>query len=210
MKYRELTPNEIEAYNIGYKVGNRQIVITDVEWESENEHKIYRKGYMAGLMDYKRNVSNVKSYDNVSNVSNVEIETSTTPIGIRIRKGNKERDKERDKEREYAFVDENNPSTNSFIPPKDAVEVYEYALVNGMICSMEQAQNFFDYYSGIGWRLGNEFRTPMQDWHPFVRKWLRNPLENKFKTPNPQRITMKEMKAAENHIKLQKMLKGDL
>lgn len=84
MKYRELTPNEIEAYNIGYKVGNRKIVITDIEWESENEHKIYRKGYMAGLMDYKRNVSNV---------SNVEIETSTTsitpttPIGISIRNG---------------------------------------------------------------------------------------------------------------------------
>ena len=74
MKYRELTPNEIEAYEIGYKVGNRQIVITDIEWESENEHKIYRKGYMAGLMDYKRNVSNV------SNVSNVDIITPTTPI----------------------------------------------------------------------------------------------------------------------------------
>lgn len=85
MKYRELTPNEIEAYDVGYKVGNRKMVITDIEWESDNEHKIYRKGYMAGLMDYKRNVSKVSS------VSNVEIETSTTsitpttPIGISIR-----------------------------------------------------------------------------------------------------------------------------
>lgn len=70
MKYRELSPSEIEAYNIGYKVGNRQIIITDIEWESEDEHKIYRKGYMAGLMDYKRNVSNV---------SNVDITTPTTP-----------------------------------------------------------------------------------------------------------------------------------
>lgn len=76
MKYRELSPSEIEAYNIGYKVGNRQIIITDIEWESEDEHKIYRKGYMAGLMDYKRNVSNV------SNVSNVDITTPTTPISI--------------------------------------------------------------------------------------------------------------------------------
>lgn len=85
MKYRELTPTEIEAYEIGYKVGNRKMVITDIEWESENEHKIYRKGYMAGLMDYKRNVSIV------SKVNNVEIETpitSTTPIGISISKGN--------------------------------------------------------------------------------------------------------------------------
>lgn len=93
MKYRELTPSEIEAYNVGYKVGNRQIVITDIEWESENEHKIYRKGYMAGLMDYKRKVSNVDNVSSVSKVSNVEITTpttsitSTTPIGISISKG---------------------------------------------------------------------------------------------------------------------------
>lgn len=79
MKYRELSPSEIEAYNIGYKVGNRQIIITDIEWESEDEHKIYRKGYMAGLMDYKRNVSNVS---NVSKVNNVDIATPTTPISI--------------------------------------------------------------------------------------------------------------------------------
>lgn len=96
MKYRELTPSEIEAYDIGYKVGNRKIVITDIEWESENEHKIYRKGYMAGLMDYKRNVNNVSI---VSKVNNVEIETpttsitSTTPIGISISKGNMVKDK---------------------------------------------------------------------------------------------------------------------
>lgn len=79
MKYRELSPSEIEAYNIGYKVGNRQIIITDIEWENEDEHKIYRKGYMAGLMDYKRKISNVS---NVSNVNNVDIATPTTPISI--------------------------------------------------------------------------------------------------------------------------------
>lgn len=82
MKYRELSPSEIEAYNIGYKVGNRQIIITDIEWESEDEHKIYRKGYMAGLMDYKRKVSNVSSVSNVSKVNNVDIATPTTPISI--------------------------------------------------------------------------------------------------------------------------------
>ena len=79
MKYRELSPSEINAYNVGYKVGNRQIIITDIEWESEDEHKIYRKGYMAGLMDYKRNVNNVSK---VSNVNNVDIATPTTPISI--------------------------------------------------------------------------------------------------------------------------------
>lgn len=79
MKYRELSPREIAAYKVGYRVGNRQIIITDIEWESEDEHKIYRKGYMAGLMDYKRKVNNVS---NVSNVNNVDIVTPTTPISI--------------------------------------------------------------------------------------------------------------------------------
>lgn len=82
MKYRTLTPAELEAYEIGYKVGNRKIIITDIEWESETEHTIYRKGYMAGLMDYKRNVSNV------SNVSNVHSYNSDMV---------KDKDKDKDK-----------------------------------------------------------------------------------------------------------------
>ena len=84
MKYKVLTPQEIETYKIGYAVGHRDMVITDIEWDSEEEHKIYRKGYMAGLMDYKRNVSNVS---NVSEVNNVDIITPTTPISISISKG---------------------------------------------------------------------------------------------------------------------------
>lgn len=98
MKYRELTPQEQEVYQVGYKVGNRKVVITDIEWESEQEHKIYRKGYMAGLMDFKRKVSNVDKANNVSKVSNVDIETPKTPITsttpISISKGTGNKDKE--------------------------------------------------------------------------------------------------------------------
>ena len=54
MKYRQLSPSELEAYNVGYMVGSRQIVITDTEWESDQERKIYRKGYNAGIQDWKR------------------------------------------------------------------------------------------------------------------------------------------------------------
>lgn len=102
-----------------------------------------------------------------------------------------------------------------FIPPKDADEVYEYAQVSGMMCSKEQAQDFYDYYSGIGWRISNEFRTPINDWRPFWRKWLRNPIATKQALTNQfgQRVvkmTAKEIKEAENHMKLQKMLNGEL
>ena len=54
MKYRVLTPEEMEAYKIGYKVGAREMFITDQEWESEEEHRIYRKGYNAGCKDRER------------------------------------------------------------------------------------------------------------------------------------------------------------
>ena len=54
MKYRELTQKEMEAYKIGYKVGARELFITDQEWESEEEHSIYRKGYLAGCKDRER------------------------------------------------------------------------------------------------------------------------------------------------------------
>ena len=54
MKYRVLTPEEMEAYKIGYKVGARELFITGQEWESEEEHRIYRKGYNAGCKDRER------------------------------------------------------------------------------------------------------------------------------------------------------------
>jgi hypothetical protein len=106
MKYHTLSQQELETYNIGYMVGNRKMVITDVEWESEQEHRIYRKGYMAGLMDYKRNVSNVSNVHSQDKVSNVDFQTPitsttpTTPIGNSISNSNGNMDKELIKELE--------------------------------------------------------------------------------------------------------------
>ena len=73
MKYRKLTPNEVEIYNVGYRNGSRQAVIKVIEFESVEEKKIYRQGYNAGCQDRKRNniVSNVSNVSNVCNVSNV-------------------------------------------------------------------------------------------------------------------------------------------
>lgn len=81
MKYRVLTPEEIEAYNIGYKVGSRQCVIKIIEFDSPEEKKIYRQGYNAGCQDRKRH--NVNPYEigsNVSNVSNVNSYDSAIAI----------------------------------------------------------------------------------------------------------------------------------
>ena len=92
----------------------------------------------------------------------------------------KDKDKDKDKDKNIGGVGgkgENIPF--AFIPPKDSNEVFEYAAVSGIICSQEQAEDFFDYYSGLSWRLPNEYRTPMQDWKPFFRKWLRSPIKTR-------------------------------
>ena len=40
MKYRVLTPAEMEAYKIRSKVGARELFITGQEWDSEEEHSL--------------------------------------------------------------------------------------------------------------------------------------------------------------------------
>ena len=208
MKYRVLTPEEMEAYKIGYKVGARELFITGQEWDSEEEHRIYRKGYNAGCKDRERKNLKPELLDKSQQCQQCltcdsqDSQDCVYPIDT--------------------VIDNNNNTRNSnkggmggkekggFVPPKDADEVYEYAQVNGMMCSKEQAQDFYDYYSGIGWRIGNEFRTPINDWHPFWRKWLRNPIATKQAMKSIPRMSIKEMKEAENHMKLQKMLNGEL
>lgn len=78
MIYRELTPKELEAYNVGYKNGSRQAVIKVLEFESAEEKKLYRQGYNAGCQDRKRhNVNTYEIVSNVSSVSNVDSYDST-------------------------------------------------------------------------------------------------------------------------------------
>ena len=66
-------------------------------------------------------------------------------------------------------------------------QVLEYARqqndcagMGGFACSDDDAHDFYDYYAGIGWHLPNDAHTPILDWKPFLRKWVRNP---KYKKP---------------------------
>jgi uncharacterized protein YvpB len=152
MKYKILTPEQQETYNIGYKVGNRQIVITDIEWEDDEEHKIYRKGYMAGLMDYKRNISNV------SNVSNVEIETpitSTTPISIS--KGNSK----------YKDNKGGMGGKKVFTPPT-IEQVLEFTKERQ--CTEQTGRKFYDYYTTQDWK--DSSGKPVRNWKgKYIAVW---------------------------------------
>lgn len=59
-----------------------------------------------------------------------------------------------------------------FSPP-DAAEVAAFAKEHGLSINAEQ---FVDFYSAKGWRVGN---SPMKDWRAAVRNWVR-----RDQTPN--------------------------
>lgn len=173
MRYRELTQAEQEAYNVGYRVGNRQIIITDIEWESETEHKIYRKGYMAGLMDFKRkNVSNVSTHNNVSNVSNVHSYNSDRD---KYKYKYKVKDVDKDKVKDKVKVRENNSRNNTtkssttraskqFVPPT-VDQVKDYCKQRGNNIDPE---TFVAFYESKGWKVGSQ---PMRSWQAAIITW---------------------------------------
>lgn len=213
MKYRELTPAEQEAYDVGYRVGSHQITITDIEWESENEHKIYRKGYWAGYKDRVRN--------NIHNVHNVNF-VHTQAQCPQCLNCNSDNVIVNVIDNEIDNVIDNNSRNNTsklsttrveqFTPPT-LQQVLDYAQMQnsvagmgGFACTQELAEQFWTHYESIGWRVGNENRTPITNWQSKLRNWA---AKEKQQIPFASKESEKERKARENHEKLQKMLKGE-
>lgn len=89
---------------------------------------------------------------------------------------------EREREEEQESKKENIPSNwNTRVAPTEN-EVLEYARqqnemagMGGFAVTEQQAQDFYDHYSGVGWCLTNDAQTPIRDWRPLLRKWVRNP-----------------------------------
>lgn len=183
MKYRILSPNEIEAYNIGYQVGSRQVIVADIEWESPVEKKLYRQGYNAGCQDRRRrNVKIGLIGSNVSNVSNVQSGKSDIAIVNTIANAN--------------TIEKNNTSSlrNTRVHPTlDAVLEYakqqnSVAGVGGFACTPELAEQFWLYYESQGWVKGNKSQTPISDWKPLLRRWA---------TDEHNRVATQKTKTAE-------------
>ena len=58
------------------------------------------------------------------------------------------------------------PAHTRFVPP-DVNEVSDYCRQKGYHLD---ARRFVDYYTAVGWRIGN---TPMRDWKAAIRNWHR-------------------------------------
>ena len=142
---------------------------------------------------------------------------------ISVQKSNRYHDEEEDeKENVNENEDVNNPRDNTsgltttrtqqFNPPT-LQQVLDYARMQnsvagmgGFACTQELAEQFWSHYESIGWRVGNENRTPITNWQSKLRNWA---AKDKQAPPPTSKESDKERKARENHEKIQKMLKGE-
>lgn len=76
-----------------------------------------------------------------------------------------------------------------FIPPT-LEEVAQYCASRG---NTIDPQNFVDYYTAIGWRVG---RNPMKDWQAAVRQWEQR---RKNETPNPRPFPRQQKESVYEH-----------
>lgn len=95
-------------------------------------------------------------------------------------------------------------ASNKFIPPTiDEVKAYakqqnDMAGVGGFACTEQIAQDFYDYYAGIGWMLPNDSRTPIVDWRPFLSKWARD--SHRFQKTTQPRSRKRDINDPNNFI----------
>ena len=95
----------------------------------------------------------------------------------------------KEKEKEKGIIDKDNREIDNnatqvrttakrFSPPSiDEVKRY----VSEIGCTSVNAEEFVDYYTSKGWRVGN---APMKDWKASVRQWERRHKETLSNTPN--------------------------
>lgn len=193
MKYHTLSPSELETYNIGYMVGNRKMVITDVEWESEQEHRIYRKGYNAGIQDWKRKkqksaLSAISANEDMSAKS--AISTLSNPKQCQQPRGDyrgvdMEMDKVMEDKKEKGVIGEKEKGvSDSFVTELEREVLTKEKKARFVKPTIEQvkeycaerkntvdAERFMNYYDSNGWKVG---KNPMKDWKAAVRTWERS------------------------------------
>lgn len=90
-----------------------------------------------------------------------------------------------------------------------AKEQNDFAGVGGFVCTPEQAEDFFNHYESQGWLSGNGI--PIHNWRNKLKEWVKEKYKQQQQAPKAiPRMSYKEIKEAENHMKLQKMLNGEL
>lgn len=117
--------------------------------------------------DKDNNINNINNINN--NINNISINKDSNLVsGIRARE--------------------------QFVPPT-LDEVLEYAKqqndmagVGGFKCSQETADQFWAHYESIGWRIGNDAKTPITNWKSKLRQWAIK--EKTITEPKKEPITL--------------------
>ena len=60
--------------------------------------------------------------------------------------------------------------------------------VGGFKCSQETAEQFWAHYESIGWRIGNDAKTPITNWKSKLRQWAIK--EKTITEPKKEPITL--------------------
>lgn len=103
-------------------------------------------------------------------------------------------------------------TVKTFIPPTKeqvlnfAKEQSAFSGCGGVFIPTDTAEDFWLHYEKVGWVEGNEHKTPIINWKSALLLWTKR--EHRYKPS--RKISLKEAKAAQNHIELQKMLNGEI
>lgn len=198
MKYHQLTPSELETYNVGYMVGSHQIVIINPVWESDQERAIYRKGYNAGIQDWKRknqkSALSAKSANEEMSALSAKSTMSTLSTLSKYKQSQQPRgdyrgvemdmDMVMEEKKEKGVIGEKGKGTSdSFVAELERQELSKTKTKRFTPPTLEEvkayclerrnninAGSFIDYYQSKGWLVG---KTPMKDWKAAVRTWER-------------------------------------
>lgn len=156
-------------------------VINDIfnQFENQNDNQIENQNEYAYVSVSVNTISVLgKSIYNLLRKNIVCKEFSNNYGGKRANAGAKKKDGGKISTTD---INTSNSAVSKTIKPTQD-EVLEYAKqqnecagMGGFAVSQEQAQDFYDYYTGIGWVIPNDAKTPIVDWKPFLRKWVRNP-----------------------------------
>lgn len=204
MKYRVLTPQELEVYNIGYKVGHDELIITDVIWESDSEKKIYRRGYNAGIKKlYREQEEQRQLLGPTSAMSNKGTMSASNECQKKVNKVDNinsylyldldidldTEDKSRKDIKNLSTTPARARGVNPQISPPDLETVFAFAKeqnslagCGGFKCDRMTAEEFWSKYSANGWRECNDARTPIVDWCAKLRQWSVNEQRGRFKS----------------------------
>lgn len=152
----------------------------DDERESQISAKRAEAGAKGGKQRQAKEANAIFATEEIANVANAS---------------NKNKNKEKDIKKETLLTE---CKEKKFVAPT-VEEVEAYCRERGNTVS---AQQFVDFYTAKGWKIGN---NSMKDWKACVRTWEKNRIENRPKVVHAQQFSQRDY-SGEQDAAMQRMI----